>query len=61
VARLKPRPFQNRLCRQQSRLEQAAALEESVSDHAVVTREGTADLELSLPRQGVALVRKTER
>ncbi len=42
---------------QLAELETAGKLEQTVADHAVAVRDGTAVVELTLPRQGVALVR----
>jgi xylan 1,4-beta-xylosidase len=50
-----PTPEQTR------QLEQAGSLAQSVADHEVVVRGGKADVDLSLPRQGVVLVRLEQR
>ena len=42
---------------QVEQLEKAGALEQTVADHRVVVKEGAASIELSIPRQGVVLVR----
>jgi xylan 1,4-beta-xylosidase len=42
-------------------LEKAAALEEIVTDHTISVKGGKASVKLTLPRQGVALVRIRER
>jgi xylan 1,4-beta-xylosidase len=42
-------------------LEQAGALEQTVADHPIALRAGKADLELTLPRQAVVLLRLRER
>jgi xylan 1,4-beta-xylosidase len=42
---------------QQQKLESAGALEQTVAPHSVQLASGTASIDLSLPRQGVALVR----
>jgi xylan 1,4-beta-xylosidase len=47
---------------EQSRaLEKAGGLEQSVAEHAIPLREGTAHLSLLIPRQGVVLLRINER
>ncbi len=42
---------------QVQQLEKAGALEQTVADHRVAVKRGAARIELSIPRQGVALVR----
>ena len=42
---------------QVQQLEKAGALEQTVADHPVAAKEGKADIGLSVPRQGVVLVR----
>jgi len=42
-------------------LEKAGALEQSVPDHPVAVRAGTAGIDLEIPRQGVVLVRLLQR
>ena len=46
---------------QTEELEKAGALEQSVADHEVGIKNGKAEIDLALPRQGVALVRLRER
>ena len=46
---------------QTQRLEKAGSLAQSVADHEVVVRGGKADVDLSLPRQGVVVVRLVQR
>jgi xylan 1,4-beta-xylosidase len=46
---------------QTQQLEKAGALEETVPDHNLAIKDGKASTELSLPRQGVVLVRLRER
>jgi len=46
---------------QTSQLEKAAALEQSVPHHAIPIIQGTAGIELVVPRQGVVLLRLLER
>jgi xylan 1,4-beta-xylosidase len=46
---------------QMQELEKAGALEQTVADHEVVIKDGKAEIDLTLPRQGVALVRLREK
>ena len=46
---------------QTQRLEKAGKLEQSVADHEVGLKGGKAEIDLSLPRQGVVLVRLVQR
>jgi len=43
--------------KQVAALQKAAGLEQTVADHAIPVNHGTVQIELTLPRQGVALVR----
>jgi xylan 1,4-beta-xylosidase len=45
---------------QQAELEKAGALEETVPDHTIPVRSGKAELNLTLPRQAVVLIRLRE-
>jgi xylan 1,4-beta-xylosidase len=44
-----------------AQLQKAAALEQTVPDHSVPVHAGTADINLTLPRQAVVLLRLRER
>ena len=46
---------------QKHELEKGAALDQSVADHSVPVKNGSAAIDLTLPRQGVVLVRLRER
>jgi xylan 1,4-beta-xylosidase len=46
---------------QTMQLEKAAALEQTVADHRLAVKDGKAGIELTLPRQGVVLVRMREQ
>ena len=46
---------------QQSQLEKAATLEQSVADHPIAVQAGKAVLDLTIPRQGVVLIRLKTR
>jgi xylan 1,4-beta-xylosidase len=46
---------------QTQQLEQAGKLEQTVAAHEVAVKDGRADVDLSLPRQGVVLVRLVQR
>jgi xylan 1,4-beta-xylosidase len=46
---------------QTQQLKKAAALEQTVADHTLAIKDGKVGIDLTLPRQGVALVRLQER
>jgi xylan 1,4-beta-xylosidase len=46
---------------QVAQLQKAGALEETVAEHTIMTKRGSAKLDLTIPRQGVMLIRLQER